>query len=85
MKQEGVINMEVEHNMATIDTCKVCGESQKRHRGHKPYRVLTSYSYFNPPTDEVVCPRCAEHIKNKDFAFGRTPHTVDMGTVEEHE
>ena len=44
--------------MATVDTCAKCGDSQKRHRGHDPYVVVESYSYFNAPEKHVLCPKC---------------------------
>ena len=48
--------------MAIIDTCQKCGDTQKRHRGYEPFRVVQSTSYFNAPEQRVLCPTCARNM-----------------------
>ncbi|SVA38243.1 uncharacterized protein METZ01_LOCUS91097 [marine metagenome] len=68
--------------MATVDTCAKCGDSQKRHRGHDPYVVVESYSYFNAPEKHVLCPKCDE-ILRRNQAKGVTIKLPDAtGDVE---
>ena len=68
--------------MARFDRCAKCGETQKRNRGHEPYRVLEIYSYFNAPERRAVCPNCAKILeRNKDK--GRNIQLPeDVGDVE---
>ena len=71
--------------MAQIDTCAKCGDSQKRNRGHEPYRLVESYDYFNPPVRETVCPKCARELERDKKVFGTHSMKLpdDVGHVEQ--